>query len=55
MNQTNKTIIPSHARFQRSNVLNACRNGNYSGLPIAGYCEKKCIVCEVNTKKVSYN
>lgn len=55
MNQSSKTINALPIHFQRSNVLNAYRNGNYSGLPVAGYCEKKCIQCDVSTKKVSYN
>lgn len=55
MNTSSKTIETAALHFQRSNVLNDCRNGGYSGLPVAGYCEKKCIRCDISTKKVSYN
>lgn len=55
MNKSDKTMETVTVHFQRSKLLNACRNGTNNGLPVAGYCEKKCITCDVSTKKVSYN
>lgn len=52
-NSSKETTIAMH--FKRDKVLNDLRDGTYGGLPVAGYCEKKCIQCDVSTKKVSYN
>lgn len=55
MSKATNTTETNTLHFRKSPVLNDCRIDDYNGLPVAGYCEKKCINCDVSTKKVSYN
>lgn len=55
MNKSSKTIEAATLHFQRNNVLNYYGSGDFNRPPVAGYCEKKCIQCDISTKKVSYN